>query len=104
MGPIGVNSIKKLMEDNCYYPFPAQSAYDLEVPDGYATAMGEGIAARYTPSDPTRYAKSDGKYTEVPGLKTLGRLYLSKYASYEDGGGLSSILNRKGKSTGDESA
>jgi len=99
MGPIGVNSVKRVMEQNCYYPFPAKNAYDLSTPDGYATAMGEGVAARYTPSDPNRYAKSDGQYLEVPGFSN-GRLYLAKYASYKNGGGFYSILNRQGKSCG----
>ena len=100
-GPIGTETTKKLMEQNCYYPFPARNAYDLSLPDGYATAMGEsGVAARYVPTDPTRYAKdSSGYYTEVPGLAN-GRLYLAKHVSYKDGGGFYSILNRQGQKTG----
>lgn len=97
--PVGVNSVKTLMEQNCYYPYRARNAYDLSTPDGYATAMGEGIAARYVPNDPSRYAKSDGQYIEVPGFAN-GRLYLAKYASYKNGGGFYSILNRQGKSSG----
>jgi len=103
MGPIGTERVKMLMEQNCYYPFPARNAYDLSTPDGYATTMGEGIQARtvrYGTLNPNRYAKdSSGKYTEVPGLAN-GRLYIAKYASYDGGGGFYSILNRQGKSCG----